>query len=161
MPRHEFKHLRLMLSLFRWKYLKFHDLFTKFFLLSTKYEFRAFPSSASIFRFFKLHFCGKFLKFWQEMGNTNSRMKTMKKKLCTNCKLNRCKISTKQVISETASLFDLFGAKFPYFGPNFHISGQMSLFRAKCPYFGEKYLKFRPRSEFKVFFDEIRTFGPK
>ena len=120
-----------------------------FFLLSTKYEFRAFPSSASIFRFFKLYFGGKFLKFWQEMDNTNSKMKTMKKKIYTNCKLNRCKISTKQVLSETASLFDLFGAKFPYFGPNFHISGQMSLFRAKCPYFGEKYLKFRPRSEFK------------
>ena len=121
-----------------------------------------------------------------------------------------------------------------YLGPNFRISGQISIFRAKCRYFGPnvlisgkntlnsdlglnlrnlkwfwrpfsgseqpflrdsvqitgpkqqfwhskinrnltifkfwglkggpknlRFLKFRPRSEFKVFFDEIRTFGPK
>ena len=43
-----------------------------------------------------------------------------------------------------------------YFGPNVTISGQMFLFRAKCPYFIEKYLKFRPRSEFK----ESQIFWP-
>ena len=141
--QHEFKHLRLMLSLFGGNTLDFMICSPSSFFFRQSMNLRTFPQVLPYLvcsSFTSVRNVWNFYKKWATQIQKWKQWKTTYTQIAnwTDAKLAPNKLFRPHVA--ISGQMSLFRAKCPYFGPNVLISGQMSLFRANCPYFGPNVL---------------------
>ena len=130
MPRHEFKHLRLMLSLFRVGNT------LNFMICSPSFSF--FRQSMNLGPFLKCFHISFFQavfrwEIFEILATQIQKWKQWKRNYTQIANWTDAKLTPNKLfpIWSIWGQISVFRAKFPYFEPNVAISGQMSLFRGK------------------------------